>query len=33
MGGLGDADYAMDCEKRSDSGGPLPNKSLDRSGG
>jgi hypothetical protein len=27
-GGLGDADYALDCDKLSDSGGPLPNKSL-----
>jgi len=32
-GGLGDADYAMDCDKLSDSGEPLPNKSLDASGG
>lgn len=27
-GGLGDADYAMDCDKLSDSGERLPNKSL-----
>jgi len=27
-GGLGDADYAMDCDKLSESGEPLPNKSL-----
>ena len=30
-GGLGDADYAMDCDKLSESGEPLPNKSLDAS--
>jgi hypothetical protein len=32
-GGLGVADYALSCDKLSDSGGPLPNKSLDQSGG
>ena len=27
-GGLGDADYAVGCDKLSDSGGPLPNRAL-----
>jgi hypothetical protein len=32
-GGLDAADYSMDCDKLSDSGEPLPNKSFDRSAG